>query len=177
MTNCESLKVLISWVPMLRTSRKQAIRDLYSASLFDALNPRRNDFSIISHIGDSSCIQISDPCLNEVPSTCNFHVWVFDLALSSFGTSSMTKSSSTCAFELVRGLYSMSYLLSSIAQFANLPDWLGLWSTVRRGCNFMIVIECEWKYGLNFRAAVTTASGSFCITGYLVSASTIDLLT
>ena len=84
MTNCESLKALISRALMLRASRWPAIRDLYSASLFDELDPRRNDCSIISPVGDSSCITIPDPCLDEAPSTCNFHVWEFDLALSSF---------------------------------------------------------------------------------------------
>ena len=144
MTNCESLKALISRAPTLCTSHKPAIRDSYSASLFDALNRRQNDCSIISPVGDLSCISIPDPCLDEAPSTCNFHVWVFDLA-SSLGTSSMTKSASTYAFELVRGLYSMSYSLSSIAHFANLPNWLGLWSTVLKGCDVMTMIECDWK--------------------------------
>jgi len=142
-TKCESLKALISWAPTLLVSHKPAIRDSYSALLFDALNPRRNDCSIIPPVGDSSCIPIPDPCLDEAPSMCNFHVWVFDLA-SSFGMSSMAKSASTCAFELVRGLYSMSYSLSSIAHFANLPDWLGLWSTNRKGCDVMTVIECGY---------------------------------
>lgn len=41
----------------------------------------------------------------------------------------------------------------------------------------MTVIECDWKYDLSFRAAVTTANASFSIKGYLVSASTNDLLT
>ena len=113
MTNSESLKALISRAPTLRASRKPAIRDSYSASLFDALNLRRNDYSFISPVGDSSCIPIPDPCLGEALSMWNFHVWVFDL-VSSFKTSPMTKSTSTCAFELVRGLYSMSYSLSSI---------------------------------------------------------------
>ena len=147
MTNCNSL---ISRDPTLRASRRPAIKDLYSASLFDA----RNDCSIISPVGDSSCIPIQDPCLDEAPSTCNFHVWEFDLVLFSFGTSSITKSASTSVFELVRGLYSISYSLSSIAHFANLPDWLRLWSTV----------------------AVTTTIASFSITGYLVSSSTNDQL-
>ena len=125
MINCESLKALISWAPMLLPSRSPAIRDSYSASLFDALNPRRNDCSIISPVGDSSCIPIPDPCFDDAPSICNLHL-VFELELSSYGTSSMMKSASTCAFELVRGLYSISYSLSSIAHFASLPDWLGL---------------------------------------------------
>ena len=120
-TNCESLKVLTSRAPTLIASRNPAIRDLYSA-----LNFKRNDCSIISPVGASSCIPIPDPCFDDAPSICNLHFSVFDLELSSFGTSSMTKSASTCAFELVRGLYSMSYSLSSIAHFASLPDWLGL---------------------------------------------------
>ena len=144
-TNCESLKALISRAPTLRASRRPAIRDSYLASLFDALNPRQNDCSIISPVGDSSCIPIPDPCLDEAPSTCNFHAWEFNFALSSFGTSSITKSANTCAFELVRGFYSISYSLSLIAHFANLPDWLGLWSTARRGCDVMTVIECDLK--------------------------------
>ncbi|WZZ70287.1 hypothetical protein YC2023_081657 [Brassica napus] len=144
-TNCESLKALISPAPTLRASRRPAIKDSYSASLFDAPNPRRNDCSIISSVGDSSCIPIPDPCLDEAPSTCNFHVWEFDLVPFSFGTSSITKSASTCAFELVRGLYSISYSLSSIAHFASFPDWLGLWSTVHRCCDVMTVIECDSK--------------------------------
>ena len=126
MTNCESLKALISRAPTLLASRSPTIRDSYLALLFDALNPKRNDCSIISPVGDSSCIPIPDPCFDDAPSTCNLHFSVFELELSSFGTSSMTKSASTCAFELVRGLYSMSYSLSSIAHFASLPDWLGL---------------------------------------------------
>ena len=140
MTNCESLKALISRTPMLLASSSPAIRDSYSALLFDALNPGRNDCSIIFPIGDSSCIPILDPCFDNAPSTCNINL-VFELELSSFGTSSMTKSASTCAFLLVRGLYSMLYSLSSIAHFASLPDWLGLWSIVRRGCDVMTMIE------------------------------------
>ena len=61
--------------------------------------------------------------------------------LSSFGTSSITKLANTYVFELVRGLYSISYSLSSIAHFTNLPDWLGLWSTVHRGCDVMTVLN------------------------------------
>ena len=128
MINCESLKALISWAPMLLPSRSPAIRDSYSASLFDALNPRRNDCSIISPVGDSSFIPILDPCFDDAPSTCNLHFSVFELELSSFGTSSMTKSASTCAFELVRGLYSMSYSLSSICPFC---EPVGLARTVK----------------------------------------------
>lgn len=120
------MKALISQAPMPHASRKPAIRDSYSASLFEVLNPRRNDCLIISPVGDSSCILMPDPCFDEAPSTCNFHFSVLDLASASLGTSSMTKSASTCAFEFVLGLYTISYSLSSIAHFASLPDWLRL---------------------------------------------------
>ena len=145
MTNCESLKALISRAPMLRASRHPVINDSYLATLFDALNPRQNDCLIISPVGDPSCIPIPVPCFDEAPSTCSLHLLVFNPALSSLGTSLVTKSASTCAFELVCGLYSMSYLLSLIAHFASLPDWLGLWSIVRRDCDVKTVIECDRK--------------------------------
>ena len=138
MTNCELLKALISRAPMLLASHSPAIRD--QGFIADQGCARRNDCSIISPVGDSSCILIPDPCLDDAPSTCNIYL-VFELELPSFGMSSMTKSASTCAFELVRDLYSMSYSLSSIAHFASLPDCLGLWSIVRRGCDVMTMTE------------------------------------
>ena len=45
----------------------------------------------------------------------------------------MMKLANTCVFELARGLYSMSYSLSSITHLHNLSDWLGLCNTVCMG--------------------------------------------
>lgn len=60
MTSWESLKELTSLVPRLRERRSPAIRASYAASLFDALNPRRNDCLRTSHVGDWSCIAIPE---------------------------------------------------------------------------------------------------------------------
>ena len=108
-TNCESLKALISRAPTLCVSRRPEIRDSYSASLFDALNPRRNDCSIISPVGDSSCIPIPDPCLDEAPSTCNFHVWEFNLVLFSFGMSSRLRNRRTPALSSSRFVFDIVF--------------------------------------------------------------------
>jgi len=62
---------------------------------------------------------------------------------------------------LTRLFYSISYSLSSTAHFANLPDWLGLWSIVQSGWLVNTSIGWDWKYGRSFPAEVTTASAIF----------------
>ena len=90
--------------------------------------------------------------------------------------SSTKKSASTCDFALVLGRYSISHSLNSTAHMASRPDWLGLCRIVRMGKVVWITIVWDWKYGLSFRADVTTAHAKFSICGYLDSASSKVLL-
>ena len=55
------------------------------------------------------------------------------------------KSTSTCPFFEILGLYRMSYSLSSIAQQAILPDKSGLCMVLRRGRSVSTTMGCAWK--------------------------------
>ena len=121
-TNWESqyawrLRIFKPWA-----KRSPARSASYSASLFEAWNSNLNDCSKSSLVGDVRRIPISDPCLDEDPSTWRSQVeFGSSLVMVPVG-SSTKKSASTRDFALVLGRYSMSYSLSSTAHLASRPD-------------------------------------------------------
>ena len=86
------------------------------------------------------------------------------------------KSAIICPFIAVRGRYCTSNSLSSIAYKAILPAASGLLIALFKGWSVKTMMVWAWKYGLSFRAAVTSAKANFSILGYLSSASRNALL-
>jgi len=127
-----------------------AMRASYSDSLFDALNPNRNDCSMTSPVGEVICIPTLDPCRLEEPSTWRSH-FLLELVPSRYANgSSITKSARIYAFKLVLVQYSISYSLNSMAHFASRLDWIRLCRMVLIGWDAISTMGCDWKYGLSF---------------------------
>ena len=64
----------------------------------------------------------------------------------------------------------MSNSLSSIAHKAIRLAASGLLIALLKGRSVKTMMVCAWKYGLSFRAAITSAKANFSIWRYLVSA-------
>ena len=79
------------------------------------------------------------------------------------------KSATICPFTAVCGRYCTSNLLSLIAYKAILPAASGLLMALFKGWSVKTMMVWAWKYGLSFRAAVTSANANFSILGYLSS--------
>ena len=120
-----------------------AMRASYSDSLFDALNPSRNDCSMTSPVGEVSCIPTPDPCRLEEPSTWRSHILLELVSSRSANGSSITKSARTCAFKLVLVRYSISYSLNSMSHFASRPDWVRLCRMVQIGWDVITTMGCD----------------------------------
>ena len=86
------------------------------------------------------------------------------------------KSATICPFTAVHGRYCTSNSLSSIAHKAILPVASGLLIALFNGWFIRTMMVWAWKYGLSFRAAVTSAKVNFSILGYLSSAPRNALL-
>ena len=98
-----------------------AMRASYSDSLFDALNPCKNNCSMTSPVGEVSCIPTPDPCRFEEPSTWRSHFLLVLVPSRSASGGLITKLVTTCAFKLVLVRDSISYSLSSMAHFTSRP--------------------------------------------------------
>ena len=105
----------------------------YSASLLDVWNPNLSAYSMSIPSGEVRIRPAPLPCAFEAPSTESFQVersvaaWV-SLA-GSADANSMTKSTKTCPFIAVFGLYQISNSLSSMTHFISLPEVSGLCNT------------------------------------------------
>ena len=80
------------------------------------------------------------------------------------------KSATIYPFTVVRRRYCTSNSLSSIAHKAILPAASGLLIALFKGWSVRTMMVWAWKYGLSFRATVTSAKANFSILGYLSSA-------
>ena len=86
------------------------------------------------------------------------------------------KSATICHFTAIHGRYCTSNSLSLIVHKAILPAASGLLITLFNGWSVKTMMVWAWKYGLSFRAAITSAKVNFSILGYLSSAPQNALL-
>ena len=75
------------------------------------------------------------------------------------------KSTKAWALIVVLGRYSMSNLLSSIANKTNCPTASELFIAFPNGLSIWTTMVCAWKYDLRFRATVTKAKANFSVGG------------
>ena len=113
----------------------------YSNSLLEALNSSQIACSILSPDGDLNCKRMPSPVCLDTPSMLSIHQSELSRHASDWGSYAM-KSASTCPFFESLGLYWMSYLLSSIAQQAILPDKSSLCIVLQRGREVNRIMGC-----------------------------------
>jgi len=150
---CDELRVTKARIFSIfspRTRLSPATSASYSATLLVALKFNLNDCSRTSPVGEVRRMPTPKPCFDEEPFTCNSQVVSSGFSRASFVGNSTIKSARTWDFAHVLFQYSMSYSLSSIADLARHPDWLGLCRTARSGMDPII----RWN-GIENRVAVS----------------------
>ena len=104
-----------------------------TASLLEAWNPNLSAYSMSIPSGEVRIRPAPLPCAFVAPSTKSFQmgrsVGVCAFSAGSAEVNSMTKSTKTCPFIAIFGLYLMSNSLSSMAYFISLPEASGLCNT------------------------------------------------
>ena len=151
----------------------------YSASLFDARNLNRMAYSSYSLLEDCSRSPTSDLDNREAPSTHKVHHFSLCDSPSRAGHwgDSTTKLAITCPFMDNLSRYSIPYSLNSMAHWSILPDISGLCRMLRRGRSVSMTTGWAWKYEQSLWVALHKAKTVCSIFEYLVSTSSIVLLT
>ena len=124
-TNWESLRIISLLVDIAVANSTPARMASYSDSLFEALKPSWIAFSILSPPEDFNYRSMPALVCRDAPFILRVHQ--FDMAehISSLGILARN-SVRTCPFFANLSLYRIPYSLSSIAQWAILPDKPGL---------------------------------------------------
>ena len=143
-TNWESLRIKSLSADTATASSSPTSMASYSDSLLEALNPSRNDYSILSSDGVLNCKPMPASDCMDASSILRVHQPKLSGHVSDWGSSVM-KSTNTCPFFEILGLYWIPYSLSSTAHRAILPDKSGLCIVLRRGRSVNTTMGCAWK--------------------------------
>ena len=120
-TSCELLRIKRLLTPTTSASSSPAIMASYSDSLLEALKTKRIACSILSPVGEVNCRSIPALDCLVAPSTQRVHQPLSSGQVPGCGIFAR-KSAKTYPFFESLGLYWMPYSLSSIAQWAILPE-------------------------------------------------------
>ena len=168
--------MIIFSAPVAFARSNPATKASQSASLLVIGKSSQIMHSILSPSGVCITTPASPARWFDNPSVWMLHILCSSAPLSSNCVYLAMKSATTWPFTTVSGWYCTSNLLSSIAYKAILPAASRLLMALFKGWSVRTMMVWAWKYGLSFRAVVTSAKANFSILGYLSSAPRNALL-